>query len=195
MSAIILTGGKSTRMGTDKAHLLINGRTMIDGIISALSQLFNEIIISGPTDAVSVQRNFKQVEDIYKGLGPIAGVYSGLFFSTEEINFVTSCDIAEIDVNIVEYMKAALGNSDASIIKISAYVEPLFGFYKKSAMHVLKKCMDEGRYKLSDAFKYMDVRYVADSELRKVSPGFHGLWNINTPEDLRKYENILGIFR
>lgn len=189
MSAIILAGGKSIRMGCDKTQLILGGRTLIDNVISKLIPVFSELIICGPTNALSVNEGIKYVNDIFSGKGPAGGLYTGLYHSSMEVNFVTACDIPEINTNIIKYMECKLGNYDASVIKVNGFVEPLFGFYKKRILSLLKNNIENGIYKITDLFKQIDVRFITDEELKEIEPEFKGLLNINTPEDYMKYIN------
>ena len=94
MTGIILAGGKNTRMGVNKAFLEINGTRMIDKTIDIYSRLFSEILIitNDPLPYLEFTRA-AIVTDIYKGKGPLGGIYTGLFYSKNPYVFVSACDI------------------------------------------------------------------------------------------------------
>lgn len=187
MSAIILAGGKSTRMGYDKTKLMLDGKTLIDTIILALMPAFTELLVCGLKGSTSIIENVKQIDDIYPGIGPVGGIYTGLYYSSEDINFITACDIPEINLKLIKYMGAQIKHNDAVIIKVNSYTEPLFGFYSRRILPILKNNIEKGIYKISDAFKYMNVRFISHTEILSIEPGFSGLYNINTPEDYIGY--------
>lgn len=186
MAAIILAGGKSLRMGCDKSLIKIDGKALIDRITSLLSASFQNIIVCGGRYELSLP-NVKYVDDYYRGAGPIGGLYSGLYESSDEINFVTACDIPEMDIKIIDYMRYSIKRHDSCVIKIGEYVEPLFAFYKRSVLPVIKSSIENGNYKISGVYKLIDVKYIPAEEIRRVSPKFEGIYNINTPCDLSKY--------
>ena len=103
-TAIILAGGKSSRMGTDKGVLSINGKTMLEHICEQLHGTFGQILISA-TDAEKYSfAGFEVIEDKMPGQGPLMGIASALEASANEINFVVACDIPHIEMGCVRKM-------------------------------------------------------------------------------------------
>ena len=187
MSAVILAGGKSTRMGYDKTKLMLDGKTLIDTIILRLMPVFTELLVCGLKGGTNVTQNVKYVNDIYPGVGPVGGIYTGLYYSSEDMNFITACDIPEINLKLIKYMEERMKHYDAAIIEVNGYTEPLFGLYSRRILPILKSNIEKGIYKISDAFKYMNVKFISDAEILSIEPGFKGLYNINTPEDYIGY--------
>src|SRR3954469_4803909 len=103
-AAIILSGGKSSRMGTNKALLKINEKTNIKRITDTLKVLFNDIILvtNDPEDYQFL--GVKMVSDHYPGQGPLAGVHAGLLASPHETNFVVACDMPFVSVGLAELL-------------------------------------------------------------------------------------------
>jgi molybdopterin-guanine dinucleotide biosynthesis protein A len=192
MAGIILAGGRSRRMGFDKAGVMLGARSMLDMIITSLSLLFPDIIICGRRYFNADFPWVRCADDIYKGVGPIGGIYTGLFHSSDDFNFVTACDIPGIERNTIGYMQTMLGNSDACIISSGDYVEPLFGFYRKRTLPLFKEYIERGSYKISDLYGAMNMKYVQIEEMRCNIPGFWGIDNINTPEDVERYKKRAG---
>lgn len=189
MSAIILTGGKSKRMGYDKTGILLDEGLLIDRIISSLKLVFQDIIICGKSYEGNYNKDIRYIEDIFIDTGPIGGIFAGLYNSNDDINFITACDIPDINTEIIEYMRKSAQNYDAVILKINGYYEPLFGFYNKRAIPVFKACIENGIYKISEVYKNMQINIICEEELKRIAPGFEGLYNINTKDDLIEYKN------
>lgn len=187
MSAIILSGGKSTRMGFDKSHMDINGKSLLEMTVSRLRTLFNEIIICGSPDFNLDLPGVIWAADIYIGLGPIGGIHSGLAYSSEDISFVMACDMPEVDLDAVRYMMEAARGYDICVIQDGEYYEPLFGIYSKRVLHIIENNIKAGKYKVSSLFEYANVRYVKYDEIRLFKPEFKEVVNLNTPEDYEKY--------
>ena len=189
MSAIILTGGKSKRMGYDKTSILLNDSLLIEKTISSLKVVFPDIIVCGKLFKDNHNEDIRYVEDIFIDAGPIGGIFSGLYYSNDDINFIIACDIPDINTNIIEYMKKSAQSYDAVILQINGYYEPLFGFYSKRTLPIFKTCIENGIYKITEAFKSMKMRIICEDELKKIVPTFQGLYNINTKDDLIEYKN------
>ena len=93
ITGIILSGGKSTRMGENKSLMKINGKTIIEHVNDLIQSLFsNVILISNNPDEYEFL-GIKIYKDIFPGMGPLAGIHSGLKNSSTQKNFIISCDI------------------------------------------------------------------------------------------------------
>ena len=95
--AIILAGGRSSRMGFDKARLEINGETLLDRLVRLLSPLFNGILISASSNTSLTNNALRHVIDEQPDRGPLMAIYSCLKASPSNINFVIACDIPLVD--------------------------------------------------------------------------------------------------
>lgn len=184
MAAIILAGGKSLRMGCDKSLIMIDGEAMIERIIRTLSGRFEDIIVCGRNYEIP---GVKYVDDCCAGAGPMGGLYSGLSDSHDDVNFVTACDIPEIDINIIDYMEYCMEGHDAAVIKAGEYAEPLFAFYSASILPVIEGFIANRNYALRSLYDSIDVKFVPMEELKKMFPSFQGILNINNPSDLKEY--------
>lgn len=181
ISGIILTGGKSSRMGRDKASILLNGEPFIQYVIKALKPLVDSISIvsSNPKhDTFGVQR----VEDLIEDAGPLAGLYSGLSQSSTNLNLVLSCDIPYIKTKTLELLL----NEDYfeyDIVQLSAKGKsmPLIARYKKSCAPVCLELLNSGERRLRKLSEKCSVKTltVEDNLVFQTQ-------NINTKEDLKK---------
>jgi len=180
ITGIILSGGKSSRMGTDKGLLLFENKPFIQHSIDALKPLVSEIIIVSNNKDYNVF-GFKRVEDAIENAGPLAGIYSGLNESKTDYNLVLSCDIPLISSEILEKLINAIDDV-SEIIQIESEGEnmPLIALYKKSCAAKFLKLLNEGERKLQIAVNKCNVENVKLNE--------HDAFftkNINTKNDLK----------
>ncbi len=181
-TAIILAGGKSSRMGQDKSLLSANNLTLIGKIVSQLEDHFQEIII-GANDLEKYRfLNLPVIPDLEEGKGPLMGIYSTLLRSNHEINFVVACDIPDLDI---QYIKELIRQAKDHQIVIPTWKngkhEPLFAVYRKSILDNIKKLLAADQRKISLLFQSTDVKYMPLPDEVK--------WykNLNTMEDYKKY--------
>ena len=122
ITGIILAGGKSSRMGTDKGFLVLKGKSFIQHSIDVLKPLVSEIIIVSDNPEYDAF-NFKRIEDIIKDAGPIAGICSGLKASSSQYNLVLSCDIPLIKAEILQKLINAINNrfKNPGIMEMSSF--------------------------------------------------------------------------
>lgn len=134
ITCIILSGGKSSRMGEDKALLQVGAKTIIEMMIDKLKPFCNEIIISADNVEKYSKFGYKVVPDKFKNSGPLAGIYSSLLESNTESNFVISCDLPLVSQNVIE--KIINTNSDKEIILpvTDGKYHQLCGVYSKSVL-------------------------------------------------------------
>lgn len=180
ITGIILSGGKSSRMGTDKGLLLFENKPFIQHSIDALKPLVSEIIIVSNNKDYNVF-GFKRVEDAIENAGPLAGIYSGLNESKTDYNLVLSCDIPLISSEILEKLINAIDDV-SEIIQIESEGKnmPLIALYKKSCAAKFLKLLNEGERKLQVAVNKCNVKNVKLNE--------HDAFftkNINTKNDLK----------
>ena len=122
INAVLLAGGKSRRFGDlDKALLPFAGKTLIEYIVSNLNKAFNRVIIIGSKDKYSFIDGVEVHEDIYKNKGPLAGIYTGLYFSETNYNFICGCDMPFLNSNYFNYLKSNLKKDVKTEIVVPQY--------------------------------------------------------------------------
>jgi len=180
-TAIILAGGKSSRMGTEKGMLSINDQTMLEHICKQLRGTFSQILISAGDAEKHSFAGFEVVRDKISGQGPLMGIASALEASANEINFVVACDIPHIEMDCVRKMLTEAKGADIVVPTTDdRKYEPLFAIYRKSALDAIKRTLRKGERKISEVFDKCEVKYI---DLGKAD----WLININT---LAEYEEF-----
>ena len=184
ITGIILTGGKSSRMGSDKALFLLNGSTFLDHIIRALKPLVDDILIVSNDERHS-KFNLKRVRDTIADVGPISGLHAGLTHSSTENNLVLSCDIPLIETSMLEVLLQN-NEDDIDVIQLADAnrVHPLIALYKKRSAEHIGLALFDGERKLSKALDGLNIKTLLVSDGQSAA-----LANINTPIDFEKIEN------
>jgi molybdopterin-guanine dinucleotide biosynthesis protein A len=143
ITAIILAGGKSSRMGSDKSLLKLGGKTLIQHVVDAIRPYVSSVIVvTNNEDKYSFLNNVSFVSDIIKNQGPFIGLISGIKSSNTKWCFVTSCDMPLIDGNIIEYLWSRKEKNIVSPFSNSRY-EPLISLYSRDVLPYAEKMMTE----------------------------------------------------
>lgn len=187
MTAIILAGGKSQRMGFNKAFLKYGDKTFIEHQIARLSKIFDEIILSANDTSVYAHLNLPIVSDVIPGKGPLSGICAGLVRSTSPHAFVIACDMPFIQEKVILYLKEQIDNYDVVVPQTSRGLEPLHAFYSKNCIQPIYHCLNEGRLRIIDFFREVKVRVVDEHEFKGLDISTQSLINLNTPEEYEKY--------
>ena len=160
-TAIIMAGGDSQRMGTDKSMLAIKDKSMIETICGQLRGTFGQILISANDVEKFAFLGFPVIKDKIGGQGPLMGIASALGFSENEVNFVVACDIPHIEMNFVRRMLVEAEGFDIVIpADKDGRREPLFAVYNKSVLEPINEILRKGDRKISDVFARCRVKYI-----------------------------------
>jgi len=181
ITGIIIAGGKSSRMGSDKGFLLLNDSTFMSSIIENMKPLVHDIIIVSDTTTYD-KFGYKRVQDIIKDAGPLAGLYTGLYHSETEYNLVVSCDIPLIKTFVLQQLIEGFDvEFDVIQLQSQSRTMPLIALYKKQCLHTFFKLLQSNERRLRFAVEQLNTKTIKlDSNLDKY------VQNINTPEQLNE---------
>lgn len=191
IGAIILSGGKSSRMGTNKALLKINEKTNIERIMNQLRD-FQEIILVTNEPKEYEFLNVKMTMDQYPGKGPLAGLHAGLLASACEANLLVACDMPFITSDLAHLLIEKIGEDDAVIPVINGKQQPLFSVFKQNVIKKIEDCIENDRLRMKQLLEGIHVHYMSDDdfiqyrldELERI------FFNMNNPieyEDAKKW--------
>ena len=177
-----MAGGKSSRMGSDKSLMILNGKTLIEYSIDALKPLCEIVMISSNNFIYDYTGCEVWPDELPDG-SPMIGIYSCLKRSQTEFNIILSCDMPLINTSLLEYLLENASDSDITVpIHGNNLIEPLCGIYKQTCLPVLKSYIDKGNYRLNESIRSTSHRLVT---IDHQTPGFsENLFsNINTQDD------------
>ncbi|MCK5056130.1 MAG: molybdenum cofactor guanylyltransferase [Candidatus Aminicenantes bacterium] len=161
VGAIILAGGKATRMNGDKALLPVSGVKLIEKVARNLEPYFGEILISARSKEMFDFLPYPVVGDERPGCGPLMGILSALRVSGNPINFVIACDIPEVNIDFLEKMTAFIDSYDI-VVPTSGEnkFEPLFAFYSKKLIPIIEDLLNQGIRKINRLYPKCRTKYV-----------------------------------
>ena len=183
LSGIILAGGKSSRMGSDKALLLYNNKTFLEHVVCAIKPLVDDILIISNNKEHQVD-DCTTIPDLILNSGPIAGIYTGLKHTETENNLVLSCDIPLVQTSILELI-IKNNEPDKDVVQIidDQNSMPLIALYKKRIAPYLLSELNKGERRLVKSINKLNKKniYVTNDQ-------HNCLININTVADLNILE-------
>ena len=188
VTALILAGGASTRMGVDKAFLAYEGTPLIERVYTVLVPLFAEVLIAagaetpgrGPFPA-------RTLYDATPGLGPLAGLVAGLKVSQTPWLFMVACDMPHLDPKVIGCVVAKRGPGIMAVVPESAGgLESCHALYAKAALPAIEAAMAEGERAPHRLFRRIATHIVPKAAIAALDPTFRSLANLNTPDDLTR---------
>lgn len=193
MTSIILAGGKSLRLGQNKALQIIRGKTLIQWVVDRAALISREIIIvsaHGEAIPCSSTVRTKTVADIYPEKGSLGGIYSGLAASSSARATVVGCDMPFLSIGLLQYMTQIYPTFDVVIPRIEDKLEPLCAVYSKICLVHIKKLLEQNELKISRLLSMVNVKYIGKDEIDKYDPEHLSFFNVNSQDDLEKARRL-----
>lgn len=197
ISAILLAGGQSKRMGKDKAFLKLNGKTFLRIIAEKLSEYCDQIIVSGNKDKeeyLSYLDGIKSQIDFVRDIHPYAGPLNGIISCREKIKndlvFISTCDTPLLNKEIIPFLCKKIDGFDAVIPVTSGKKQFLNTIYKKSAIETGEKLYQEGVRSLHRWVSNLKILEISEKEIKQVDKNLFSYWSINRPEDYERIKNL-----
>ena len=187
LSGVILAGGRSTRLGRDKALLELEGRPLITRTLDVLVQLTDDLIIVTNRASHLFPRSARVVADRYIGAGVLAGVHAGLLAARGELALVVACDMPFLNLDLLRYIISLARDADVVVPRWTD-VEPLHAVYRPAAcLGPIERALARGERRIvsfyRDEVREVRVRYVERAEITRFDPQGLSFFNVNGPED------------
>ena len=194
-AGIILAGGKSTRLGRDKASEILLERSLLQRVVDHLDGVVDEIVVVKAPDqslpATVSTTPLRVVEDAYPGTGPLGGVYTGLI-STEAPGIVAvACDMPVLQPALLRELLRLLPGHDLVAPIKESLPEPLCTAYAKSCIDTIRARLDAGEYKASGYFDEVDALLLEPDAWQPFDPDGLSFLNINLEDDLHRVRHVL----
>ncbi len=179
ITGVILAGGKSRRMGRDKATLELSGSTLFESIANVFIELFAGTLIAGDRPDLA-KPGLTAFADEFPG-SALGGLYTGLKHARTPYIFVSACDMPFVDAPLIRILTNLRHQYDVVLPQTPSGLEPLFACYSKNCLEIMRKQLEQGNFRILDIYPLLKVRIVTENEL----PGNwqKALTNINTPQD------------
>jgi molybdopterin-guanine dinucleotide biosynthesis protein A len=188
----LLAGGKSSRMGSDKAFLDFGGQTLLDRALTTMGAVCDRVAIVGDPARFAKCESPKHesvVADIFPGCGPLGGIHAALVHSSVPLNLMLAVDMPFVSAELLAFLFAAAENTDATITVprtskgLHRGFQPLCAVYRRDFCTVAEQALRVGKYKIDAAFVDVTLRVIEESELAAAGFSERTFFNVNTPQD------------
>jgi molybdopterin-guanine dinucleotide biosynthesis protein A len=190
VTGVILAGGSSRRMGTDKSFLDLGGRAVVEWVVGVFEKAFGRVMIITNEPEKYARFGIETRPDVVPDIGTLGGIHAGLFYLEDRAAFFAGSDMPFIEEKLVEHVARVRGDFDAAVPYVKGEYEPLLSVYGKGCLGAVEKKIAAGRRRAVSFFSDINVRLVNQDEVKSLDPKLLSFFNINTPADYRRAQRI-----
>lgn len=186
ITGFVLAGGKSTRMGRDKAGLSLAGRTLLETAVAAVRDVTPEVFILGSPELY--QAYGPVIADIFPGCGPLGGIHAALSQTKTEFNLMIAVDTPFLSGRLLRFLveRALKARAVVTAPEVNAYPQPLCAVYSLAFLPIAERALRAGDFKIVPLFPSQGTLLIPETELAQVAFTAEMFENLNTPEDLER---------
>lgn len=182
-TGVVLAGGRSRRMGRDKALLELDGRPLIEWVIEGIERVCCEVlVVAGEADRYP-GLGVPVVADRFPGVGVLGGLHAGLKAASYGLILAVGCDMPFLNSELLQAFAGWAESVDVAILRRGEYVEPLHGAYRRTCIPAIEDVIRRGERRIISFFPQVEVRYITAEEARRFDPQLRSFRNVNTPEE------------
>lgn len=190
----IIAGGKSSRMGTDKAFVELHGKTIIEHLLSRVSGLGQQatiLITNRPDDYAHL--GLPMFSDVLPDKGSLGGIYTALYHSRQPYTLALACDMPFVNPTLLDSMiRLCEGDQfDVIVPRVNGFPEGLHALYSQHCLAPIRQRLDSDRLKVIGFYPDVRVRFVEPTEHQPLDPRGLSFFNVNTPDELAEAERLL----
>jgi molybdopterin-guanine dinucleotide biosynthesis protein A len=203
VTGIVLAGGRSRRMGRDKAWVDLAGRPLIHWALDALREVTLRQVVVARDDPAQMERlaglGVPLVVDRFESRGPLGGIHAGLGAISTDLAVVVACDMPLARPELLAFLAAAVGEWEAAVPYVGetappdpsswatarqAGLQPLVAAYRRSCIEPLERLLDHGPLPTTVLISIVRTHVIYPDAWHAVDPDGRSFFNVNTPEDL-----------
>ncbi|MDX8397683.1 MAG: molybdenum cofactor guanylyltransferase [Mariprofundaceae bacterium] len=185
-TVVILTGGESKRMGSDKALTKFQGQSLFSHVIEKVEPLFSEILIS--VHSLRADLKHRQIIDDAEARGPMVGIKRGLEEADTDWVFVIACDMPFVSTMLIQELASKRENFEAVVPFVHDRPQPLFGFYSKACLEKMEARMKQGQRSMIRLLGELDTYAMSEQQVLLIDADLKSLISLDTMKDVNKME-------
>jgi molybdopterin-guanine dinucleotide biosynthesis protein A len=193
ITGAILAGGKSSRMGQNKALMPFGGKRLVDRVVEVMRSVFDDLLMVTNTPEVYADLGMPMVPDVWPDKGSLGGVYSAIYHVATPYCLVVACDMPFLRAALLRYLMAQMADYDVVVPDVLGELQTLHAIYSKACLQPIERRLETNRLRIVGFFPDVRVRTVTASELEPYDPELLAFQNLNTPEEFQAAERRLQV--
>ncbi len=190
VSVVVLAGGKSSRMGTDKAFVPLLGRPLIEEVLARVAGLGVETLIVTNRPEAYRALGLPLIADVIPDQGALGGIYTAIHAAHSPYALVVACDMPFLNRDLLAYLISLRAGYDVVVPRLGGVAEPLHALYSKNCLEPIRCSLESGVRKIIAFFPQVRVRYLDEDEIDRFDPAHLSFINVNTPAELAQAQAL-----
>ncbi len=193
LTVCIQAGGASARMGEDKALKIFLGRPLIQRVVDRLQPIADELIVTTNRPADFAFLNARLFSDVISGRGALGGLYTAIASAAHPLVAVVACDMPFASAKLIQMSVKIMEreNVDVVIAKNDEGYEPLHAVYRReTCLPAIESAIHADQWRVVSWLPQVNLRVLTDEEIRSADPASLAFWNVNTPEEFARAEEL-----
>lgn len=182
-TGIVLAGGRSRRMGRDKALLELGGRSLIEIVVERMGRICAEVLVVAAEEETYAGLGVPLVVDRFPGVGVLGGLHAGLQAAGNEVALAVGCDMPFLSPDLLRAFLGWVEGFDVAVLRRGERVEPLHAAYRRTCLPAIEAAIRARRRRVISFFPQVRVRPVSPQEVEARGAGLRSFRNVNTPQD------------
>jgi len=183
-TVIVLAGGKSARMGQDKARMPFGDRPLLRVVTETLQPHFDDmILVTNEPEHHLTEPNLRVVTDIHPHQGPLGGIMAGLLAANSRHAMIVGCDMPFLNHRLLDFLWSKRDWGEVVVPLTHEALAPICAVYDRTILPTIYAALAAGERRVMGLYPKLKVHYVREEELLPYDPDLHSLRNLNTPED------------
>jgi molybdenum cofactor guanylyltransferase len=193
VTAVLLAGGKSRRMGEDKRYLVVGEQTLLERGLSVLRSMFHEVLVVIAQDSAPLDIDARVVRDLVPDCGSLGGIYTGLTQATSPYIFAVACDMPFLNQAVITQFTNRRDTADIVMARLATRLHPMHALYGKGCLPTMEQMIVARQLKIQELVSHalLRVQYVTEADLLSIDPSWRSFHNVNTPEDFEAACSLL----
>jgi molybdenum cofactor guanylyltransferase len=189
-AAYLLAGGKSTRMGQNKAFLNFRGQTLLTRALQTLTEACGQVTIIGEASTFAAYAT--TIPDVIPNCGPLAGIHTALTNSQSDLNLMLAVDMPFVTADLLKFIlnKAAETDAIVTIPRTSRGLQPLCAVYRRAFAPIAEQAIRAGNYRIDTSFANLQLQIINQQELLAGAFSEENFFNVNTPADRQSADRL-----
>lgn len=193
VTGAVMAGGRSTRLGRDKALLELNGEPLLVRAVRLLGQLCAEVVVIGPTDRAAIVPGVRVIADERPGIGPLGGIATALRAARYDRVLVVATDMPLLNPDLLRHLITLDPDAAVAIPRVGDRTQQLHAVYARSCLPFIDEQIAREDFKIDRFFPRVRVRILEEEEVRRFDPELRSFRNINTEADWQAVCALVGV--